>query len=38
MKKAIITGIKRRASSFNTQRVNHIYEGPQTDHARFSPL
>ncbi|NRB34944.1 MAG: GDP-mannose 4,6-dehydratase [Rhodobacteraceae bacterium] len=30
-----VHGIKRRASSFNTQRVDHIYEGPQTDSARF---
>ena len=30
-----VHGIKRRASSFNTQRVDHIYEDPQTDHARF---
>ncbi|QPM92566.1 GDP-mannose 4,6-dehydratase [Pseudooceanicola algae] len=30
-----VHGIKRRASSFNTQRVDHIYEDPHTDHARF---
>lgn len=30
-----VHGIKRRASLFNTQRVDHIYEDPQTDHARF---
>ncbi|TNJ40558.1 GDP-mannose 4,6-dehydratase [Phaeobacter sp. B1627] len=30
-----VHGIKRRASSFNTQRVDHIYQDPQTDHARF---
>ncbi|MBK0329309.1 GDP-mannose 4,6-dehydratase [Rhodobacteraceae bacterium F11138] len=30
-----VHGIKRRASSFNTQRVDHIYEDPHVDHARF---
>ena len=30
-----VHGIKRRASLFNTQRVDHIYEDPHTDHARF---
>lgn len=30
-----VHGVKRRASLFNTQRVDHIYEDPQTDHARF---
>lgn len=30
-----VHGIKRRASSFNTQRVDHIYEDPHMDHARF---
>ncbi|TYB83283.1 GDP-mannose 4,6-dehydratase [Maritimibacter fusiformis] len=30
-----VHGIKRRASSFNTQRVDHIYEDPHTDSARF---
>jgi len=30
-----VHGIKRRASLFNTQRVDHIYEDPQTDNARF---
>jgi len=30
-----VHGIKRRASSFNTQRVDHIFEDPHTDHARF---
>ncbi len=28
-------GIKRRASSFNTARVDHIYQDPHTDNARF---
>jgi len=30
-----VHGIKRRASSFNTQRVDHIYQDPHTDNARF---
>jgi GDPmannose 4,6-dehydratase len=30
-----VHGIKRRASLFNTQRVDHIYEDPHTDHARL---
>lgn len=30
-----VHGIKRRASSFNTQRVDHIYEDPHTDNTRF---
>jgi len=31
-----VHGIKRRASSFNTQRVDHIYEDPHVDHQRFT--
>ena len=31
----IVHGIKRRASSFNTQRVDHIYQDPHTDNANF---
>ena len=31
-----VHGIKRRASSFNTQRVDHIYQDPHVDNARFS--
>lgn len=31
----IVHGIKRRASSFNTQRVDHIYQDPHVDDARF---
>ena len=31
----IVHGIKRRASSFNTQRVDHIYQDPQTDNKNF---
>ncbi len=30
-----VHGIKRRASSFNTQRIDHIYEDPHTDNANF---
>ncbi len=30
-----VHGIKRRASSFNTQRVDHIYEDPHVPHQRF---
>lgn len=30
-----VHGIKRRASLFNTQRIDHIYEDPHVDHARF---
>jgi len=31
----VVHGIKRRASSFNTQRVDHIYQDPHLDNARF---
>ena len=31
----IVHGIKRRASSFNTQRVDHIYQDPHADNANF---
>ena len=30
-----VHGIKRRASSFNTQRVDHIYQDPHVDRRRF---
>ena len=30
-----VHGIKRRASLFNTQRVDHIYEDPHIDNSRF---
>ncbi|MDK3074559.1 GDP-mannose 4,6-dehydratase [Sedimentitalea sp. JM2-8] len=30
-----VHGIKRRASLFNTQRIDHIYQDPHVDHARF---
>jgi GDPmannose 4,6-dehydratase len=31
----IVHGIKRRASLFNTQRVDHIYQDPHVENARF---
>lgn len=30
-----VHGIKRRASSFNTQRVDHIYQDPHVENSRF---
>jgi GDPmannose 4,6-dehydratase len=30
-----VHGIKRRASLFNTQRVDHIYQDPHIEHANF---
>ena len=30
-----VHGIKRRASSFNTQRVDHLYQDPHTSHRNF---
>ncbi len=30
-----VHGIKRRASLFNTQRIDHIYQDPHTDHAKL---
>ena len=30
-----VHGIKRRASTFNTQRLDHIYEDPHVDNARL---
>jgi GDPmannose 4,6-dehydratase len=30
-----VHGIKRRASSFNTKRVDHIYQDPHADNLRF---
>lgn len=30
-----VHGIKRRSSSFNTQRVDHIYQDPHTDNRNF---
>jgi GDPmannose 4,6-dehydratase len=31
----IVHGIKRRASLFNTQRIDHIYQAPHIEHANF---
>ena len=31
----LVHGIKRRASSFNTQRVDHLYQDPHISNARF---
>lgn len=31
----MVHGIKRRASSFNTQRIDHIYQDPHIDHPKF---
>jgi GDPmannose 4,6-dehydratase len=31
-----VHGIKRRASSFNTDRVDHLYQGPQAADKRFT--
>ncbi|EBA10725.1 GDP-mannose 4,6-dehydratase, partial [Roseobacter sp. CCS2] len=30
-----VHGIKRRSSSLNTERVDHLYQDPQTDNARL---
>ncbi|MDY6868002.1 MAG: GDP-mannose 4,6-dehydratase [Chloroflexota bacterium] len=30
-----VHGIKRRASSFNTQRIDHIYQDPHVEHQNF---
>jgi len=31
-----VHGIKRRASSFNTQRVDHLYQDPHVEHKNFT--
>jgi GDPmannose 4,6-dehydratase len=31
----LVHGIKRRASSFNTQRIDHIYQDPHIENANF---
>lgn len=31
----IVHGLKRRSSSFNTQRVNHLYVDPHVENAKF---
>ena len=30
-----VHGIKRRASSLNTQRIDHIYQDPHEDNPKF---
>ena len=32
----IVHGIKRRASLFNTQRIDHLYQDPHIQNANFS--
>ncbi|MGO4126586.1 GDP-mannose 4,6-dehydratase [Inquilinus sp. YAF38] len=34
-KNYIVHGIKRRSSSFNTQRIDHLYQDPHCDAVRF---
>ena len=34
-KNYIVHGIKRRSSSFNTGRIDHIYQDPHEDSRRF---
>ncbi len=31
----VVHGIKRRASQFNTDRIDHLYQDPHVDHAKF---
>ena len=31
----VVHGIKRRASSFNTDRIDHLYQDPHERNARF---
>ena len=31
----MVHGIKRRASSFNTERIDHLYQDPQVNHPDF---
>ena len=31
----IVHGLKRRTSRFNTERIDHLYQGPQEDERRF---
>ena len=35
LKKNYSSGIKRRSSSFNTRRIDHIYEDPHVDQQKF---
>jgi GDPmannose 4,6-dehydratase len=31
----IVHGLKRRASSFNTERIDHLFQDPHTDGVKF---
>ena len=31
-----VHGVKRRSSSFNTDRIDHLYQDPHVDHQRFT--
>src|SRR3954467_11574744 len=31
----VVHGVKRRSSSFNTSRIEHLYEDPHIDHPQF---
>ena len=35
-KEYIVHGIKRRSSSFNTERVDHLYQDPHERNVRFT--
>ena len=34
-KNYLVHGIKRRSSSFNTQRIDHLYEDPHIENAKL---
>ena len=31
----VVHGLKRRSSSFNTSRIDHLYQDPHEEHAKF---
>jgi GDPmannose 4,6-dehydratase len=31
----VVHGVKRRSSSFNTERIDHLYQDPHVEHVRF---
>ena len=35
-KNYIVHGIKRRSSSFNTSRIDHLYQDPHVDNSKFN--
>jgi len=37
-KKYEVHGIKRRSSSFNTSRIDHLYQDPHEDNSKFNFL